>query len=198
MANVPMDRRKRRLLLRATTAVGSAGVVAAALPFVYSMSPSERARAAGAPIDIDVSKIDPGTMATYEWRSQPVWVLRRTPQMLKTLGAHDGRLADPNSELSQQPPSCKNPHRSIKPEILITLGVCTHLSCSPKLRTEVGAVAGVDADWPGGFFCPCHGSKFDLAARVFEGVPAPTNLVVPPHEYLSDSVLVVGRTKESA
>ncbi len=186
-----IDAGKRRFLIGATSVVGGIGGVAAAYPFVMSMFPSERARAAGAPVEQDIAKIEPGQQITLEWRGRVVWVINRTKQMLETLPKLDARLADPNSDVPQQPPYCKNEHRSIKPEYLIMVGICTHLGCSPTYRPEV-APGDLGADWLGGFFCPCHQSKFDLAGRVYKGVPAPTNLVVPPHKYLSDTMIVVG------
>jgi ubiquinol-cytochrome c reductase iron-sulfur subunit len=186
-----IDAGKRRFLIGATSVVGGIGGVAAAYPFVMSMFPSERARAAGAPVEQDIAKIEPGQQITLEWRGKVVWVINRTKAMLETLPKLDARLADPNSEVPQQPPYCKNEHRSIKPEYLIMVGICTHLGCSPTYRPEV-APGDLGADWLGGFFCPCHQSKFDLAGRVYKGVPAPTNLVVPPHKYLSDTMIVVG------
>jgi ubiquinol-cytochrome c reductase iron-sulfur subunit len=186
-----IDEGKRRFLIGATSVVGGIGGVAAAYPFVMSMFPSERARAAGAPIEQDIAKLEPGQQITLEWRGKVVWVINRTKPMLESLPKLDARVADPNSEVPQQPPYCKNEHRSIKPEYLVMVGICTHLGCSPTYRPEV-APGDLGPDWLGGFFCPCHQSKFDLAGRVYKGVPAPTNLVVPPHKYLSDTVIVVG------
>lgn len=186
----------RRRLIITTAAIGGVGVVAAALPFVYSWNPSAKARAAGASVTADISQIEIGQRLVVEWRGKPVWVVRRTPAMLAGLSKHDGDLKDPSSsEESQQPDYARNPTRSIKPEFLILTGICTHLGCSPNFRPEVGA-ADLGSSWPGGFFCPCHGSRFDLAGRVFNGVPAPTNLVVPPHMYLSAGVIVIGSDKE--
>jgi ubiquinol-cytochrome c reductase iron-sulfur subunit len=186
-----VDARKRKFLIAATSAVGGVAAAAVAVPLVMSMMPSARARAAGAPVEVDISKVEPGMLLTVEWRGKPVWIVNRTPEMLTLLGKHDAKLADPNSDLPQQPDYCKNPTRSIKPEYLVAVGICTHLGCSPTYRREIGA-ADLGADWTGGFFCPCHGSTFDLAARVFKGVPAPTNLVIPPHQYLSDAKLLIG------
>jgi len=182
---------KRRLLIAATTAAGGAAVVGAGAPFVLSLMPSERAKAAGAPVEVDISAIQPGMMITVEWQGKPVWIVRRTSEMLDLLGKHDDRLVDPKSSIAQQPEYCKNPYRSIKPEYLVVLGVCTHLGCSPTFRPEV-APADLGTNWPGGWFCPCHGSRFDLAARVYKGVPAPTNLIIPPHKYLSNGRLLIG------
>lgn len=186
-----VDVGKRRFLIGATTVVGGIGGIAAATPFVLSLFPSERAKAAGAPVEQDIAKMEPGQQISLEWRGRVVWVINRTKEMLATLPKMDPRLSDPNSEVAQQPPYCKNEHRSIKPENLILVGICTHLGCSPTYRPEV-APPDLGADWLGGFFCPCHQSKFDLAGRVFKGVPAPTNLVVPPHKYLTETKIVVG------
>lgn len=177
-----VDANKRRFLIGATSVVGGIGALAAATPFVMSFFPSERAKAAGAPIEVDVSKIEVGQKIDVEWRGKVVWLINRTQAMLDTLPKMDARLADPNSNVPQQPPYCKNEHRSIKPPMFIAVGICTHLGCSPTFRKDV-APADLGPDWLGGFFCPCHQSKFDLAGRVFNGVPAPTNLVIPPHRY---------------
>jgi ubiquinol-cytochrome c reductase iron-sulfur subunit len=189
--------RKRRMLLLATSMTGTVGGVIAAAPFVMSMAPSARARAAGAPVEVDLSRVEPGMMVTVEWRGQPVWILHRTPPMLQTLPAVVDKLTDPASRMPMQPEYAKNAVRSIKPEYLVLVGICTHLGCSPTPKLQVGEASGLGADWSGGFFCPCHGSKFDLAGRVYKGVPAPSNLKVPPHTYLSDTRLVVGADKEA-
>ncbi|MBI3899159.1 MAG: ubiquinol-cytochrome c reductase iron-sulfur subunit [Gammaproteobacteria bacterium] len=187
-----VDPRRRRLLV-ATTGLGLVGAAFAATPFVKSMLPSARARAAGAPVEVDISKLESGQLITVEWRGKPVWIVRRTPEMLESLKQDEGILADPQSTVvSQQPAYAKNPGRSIKPEVLVLVGICTHLGCSPDKRLTAGATSGLGDNWPGGFFCPCHGSKFDLAGRVFKNVPAPTNLVVPQHSYLSDSRVLIG------
>lgn len=197
MANQPVDQGKRRFLVAATTVVGGTAAAAVAVPFVSSMMPSERAKAAGAPVQIDISKVEPGAMITEEWRGKPVWIINRTPEMLANLSKHDDRLTDPNCEVvTQQPVYCNNESRSIKPNLMVLVGICTHLGCSPSPKLQSNGDMG--ADWPGGFFCPCHGSKFDLAGRVFNGSPAPINLVVPPHKYLSDTVLVVGEDEKGA
>lgn len=189
---------RRRFLLATTSVAGVVAGVGVATPFLRSMMPSERAKAAGAPIDIDISKLELGMLLTAEWRGKPVWVLKRTPEMLDNLKKLNDQLADPDSQRDQQPPYAKNLTRSIKPETLVVLGVCTHLGCSPVYRKDI-APADLGPDWLGGFFCPCHGSKFDLAGRVYKNVPAPTNLVVPPYAYLSDNRLLVGSdSKESA
>lgn len=183
---------RRRLLIGATAAVGAVGVAGVAVPFVKSWNPSAKAKAAGAPVVADISQIEPGQRAVFEWRGKPVWVVRRTPEMIKALPSLDEQLSDPGSEVeSQQPSYAQNATRSIKPEFLVLTGICTHLGCSPLFRPEVAA-ADLGSDWVGGFFCPCHGSRFDLAGRVFSGVPAPTNLVVPPYRYETDSVIVIG------
>jgi ubiquinol-cytochrome c reductase iron-sulfur subunit len=186
-----VDTRKRKFLIAATSAIGGVAAAGVAVPLVMSMMPSARAKAAGAPVEVDISKVEPGMLLTVEWRGKPVWIVNRTKEMLDLLGKHDDRLVDPTSEQPQQPAYCKNPTRSIKPEYLVAVGICTHLGCSPTYRKEVGA-ADLGADWPGGFFCPCHGSRFDLAARVFKNVPAPINLVIPPYQYLSDAKLLIG------
>ena len=184
-------------MLGATTAVGAAGVIASAVPFAMSFWPSERAKAAGAPVEIDISKLEPGQKINAEWRGKVVWVLNRTKEMLANLPKLDPRLADPNSKVDQQPPYAKNEFRSLKPEILVAVGICTHLGCSPIFRPEI-APGDLGADWLGGFFCPCHQSKFDLAGRVYKGVPAPTNLVIPPYRFLSDTKIVIGEDSKAA
>jgi ubiquinol-cytochrome c reductase iron-sulfur subunit len=186
-----VDTGKRKFLIAATSAVGGVAAAGVAIPLVMSMLPSARAKAAGAPVEVDISKIEPGMLLTVEWRGKPVWIVNRTQEMLDMLPKHDAQLADPKSEMPQQPEYCKNATRSIKPEYLVAVGICTHLGCSPTFRKDVGA-ADLGSDWPGGFFCPCHGSRFDLAARVFSGVPAPTNLVIPPHQYLGDAKILIG------
>lgn len=189
---------KRRFLVAVSSAVGGVAVIGAALPFVFSMSPSARALAAGAPVEVDLSKIEPGMKVDVEWRGKPVWVVHRTPEMLALLPKHEDMLTDPKSEnTAQQPDYCRNPTRSIKPEYFVVIGICTHLGCSPTYRPDIGA-ADLGADWPGGWFCPCHGSRFDMAARVFSGSPAPTNLVVPPHRYLSETKVLIGEDQGSA
>lgn len=188
---------RRKFLVAATSVAGGIAGAAIATPFLLSMMPSERAKAAGAPVEVDISKLEPGMLMMVEWRGRVVWVLNRTPEMLETLVKLDDQLADPNSEKNQQPEYAKNRTRSIKPEILVTEGICTHLGCSPVFRKDV-APADLGPDWLGGFFCPCHGSKFDLAGRVYKSVPAPTNMVVPPHVYLSDSRLLIGSESEGS
>ena len=194
----PKDESRRKLLVAATGTVGAAGLAAASIPFVVSMMPSERARAGSAPVDADFTRLGPGEQVTFEWRGKPVWVLRRTPAMLNALEspALRAKLADPDSQVtSQQPLYARNGFRSIKPEYLVLVPICTHLGCVPTFRPDAAA-ADLGAEWPGGYFCPCHGSKFDFAGRVYRGVPAPTNLVVPPHRYLSDTAVRIGEHPE--
>jgi len=185
----------RRHLVVATSVVGGAAGVGAAVPFVGSMLPSERAKAAGAPVEVDLSKIAPGELAVIEWRGKPVWVIRRTQEMLESLKAVTPRLTDPGSKSSKQPKYAENEFRSAKPEVMVMEGVCTHLGCSPQLKAA-DAKAEMGGDWAGGFYCPCHGSKFDYAGRVFRGAPAPTNLEVPPYTFVSDATLVIGEDPE--
>lgn len=190
-----VDLEKRQFLTVATAAVGAVGVGAAAVPFVGSMLPSERAKAAGAPVEVNISDIAPGEIKTAEWRGQPVWIIHRTEEMTAELPKHNDQLTDPKCEVtSQQPEYCQNQDRSIKPNIGVVVGICTHLGCSPTAKLKAGGDMG--DSWPGGFYCPCHGSKFDLAGRVFKGSPAPTNLVVPPHSYADDNTLVIGVATE--
>jgi ubiquinol-cytochrome c reductase iron-sulfur subunit len=192
------NKEKRRFLIGATSVVAGVGAIAVATPFVMSLWPSERAKAAGAPIEVDTGKIEPGMKINVKWRGKPIWLLNRTAAMLATLPKMDDRVADPKSSVPHQPPYCKNETRSIKPNLWVAIGICTHLGCSPTFRPEV-APADLGPEWLGGFFCPCHQSKFDLAGRVFKGVPAPTNLVIPPYKYLSDTLVVIGEdTKGSA
>lgn len=195
--NDKVDRSKRRFLIAATSAVGGVAAVAVATPFVASMLPSARAKAAGAPVEFDISKVEPGMLVTAQWRGKPVWIVNRTKEMLNLLGNHDGHLRDPESKESDQPVYCKNATRSIKPEYLVAIGICTHLGCVPSYRPEVGP-ADLGADWPGGFLCPCHGSRYDLAARVYKDVPAPLNLPIPPHKYLTDTKLLIGEDGKGA
>ena len=198
MSEEGVNPRRRRLLV-ITSGLGLVGTAFAATPFVLSMMPSARAKAAGAPVEVDISKVEPGQLLTVEWRGKPVWILRRTPEMLKTLKEDENFLADPKSSVdSQQPAYAQNVTRSIKSEYLVLVGICTHLGCSPAQRLEAGAVSGLGDDWPGGFFCPCHGSKFDLSGRVYKNVPAPTNLEVPPHTYMSDTRIIIGVDQKGA
>jgi ubiquinol-cytochrome c reductase iron-sulfur subunit len=189
---------RRRFLTAATSAVGVAGVVGVAVPFLGSWNPSAKARAAGAPVKADISKLEPGQMVVVEWRGKPVYVLRRTETQVTDLDRLNAKLKDPESEISSQPAYIEGTARSLRPEILVIEGLCTHLGCAPKFRPEVGAADLGGDEWLGGFFCPCHGSKFDLAGRVYSGVPASTNLVVPPYSFESDNVLVIGVDAEAA
>jgi len=193
-----VDEKRRRLLLIATSAAGGAVTAGVAVPFLASWFPSARALAAGAPTEVDISKIEPGQQITVEWRGKPVWILKRTPEMLAALTTHDALLADPQSKDAEQPEYAKGPERSIKPDLFVAEGVCTHLGCSPTLKKEIGAASDMGADWPGGYYCPCHNSRFDLAARVFKGSPAPKNLRIPPHRYASDAVVVIGEDAKGA
>lgn len=186
-----VDEKKRRLLVTGASVVGGAGAVALVVPFVSSMSPSAKAKAAGAPVEADISKLAPGQLVVVEWRGKPVWVVNRTEETLAALEGNRDRLSDPDSEKPQQPEYAKNINRSINPKYMIMIGICTHLGCSPTYRPEL-APADLGPDWTGGFFCPCHGSKFDFSGRVYSGVPAPTNLEVPPHAYLTDTRLIIG------
>lgn len=187
----------RRRLLVATSVAGGVAGVAAVVPFVSTFAPSERAKSAGAPVEVDVSKLAPGEMMTVEWRGKPVWIIHRTKEMLDDLAKLGARLSDPKSERNMQPAYAKNEHRSIKPEYLVAIGICTHLGCSPTYRPDV-APEDLGPAWKGGFFCPCHGSRFDLAGRVYKGVPAPTNLVIPIHTYLNDTTILVGQDQGAA
>jgi ubiquinol-cytochrome c reductase iron-sulfur subunit len=193
-----VDLGRRRFLTATATVVGGVGVAFVAVPFLSSWSPSERAQAAGAPVEADVSKLEEGALMTVEWRGRPVWLLKRSQRMLDDLPGLKDQLRDPDSaEVAQQPPYARNIHRSIQPELLVLIGICTHLGCSPTFRPEI-APADLGPNWRGGFFCPCHGSGFDLAGRVFRGVPAPLNMEVPSHRFLSDSRVLIGVDPESA
>lgn len=193
-----VDLGRRRFLTATATVVGGVGAAFVAVPFLKSWSPSERALAAGAPVEADISKLEEGALMTVEWRGKPVWVLKRTEKMLTELPTLNNQLLDPRSEMaSQQPKYAQNVNRSINPQILILVGICTHLGCSPTFRPDV-APADLGADWKGGFFCPCHGSRFDLAGRVYKNVPAPSNLEVPSYRYLSDSRVLIGVDPETA
>ena len=199
MSNDGVNNSRRRVLTAMTSAVGAVGVVGAAVPFVGSWNPSAKAKAAGAPVEFNLSKLALGEMVTVEWRGKPVYIVRRTPEALADLDKVevDGLLRDPDSEKSIQPEYVKNKHRAIKEEYVILLGLCTHLGCAPTYRPEVGAEDLGGAEWLGGFFCRCHGSKYDLAGRVFQGVPAPTNLEIPPYKYISDDVIIIGLDQEA-
>jgi ubiquinol-cytochrome c reductase iron-sulfur subunit len=190
-ADEGIDDSRRSFLLVATVAAGVTGAAFTAVPFISSWAPSERARALGAPTEFDLSKLEPGQMTSVIWRKQPVYIVHRTPQMVESLGGHDARLKDPKSEDSDQPAYAANTLRSRNPEYLVLIGTCTHLGCLPKARFDAGS-AELGADWPGGFACPCHGSRFDLAGRVFEGSPASVNLRVPPYAFVGQHKLVIG------
>ena len=197
MADREVDERKRGFLVAATSVVGGVVAGATAVPFVGSMLPSERAKAAGAPVEVDISQLAAGDMMRVEWRGKPVWIVRRTKEMLDTLTKLENAVADPQSAKGQQPDYAKNPHRSVKPEYLVVVGVCTHLGCSPIAKFTPGAEP-FEANWQGGFYCPCHGSLFDLAGRVYRNKPAPDNLEVPPYKFLSDAKIVIGVDSEGA
>ncbi len=183
---------RRRVLTAVTSAVGAIGAIGAAVPFVGSWNPSDRAKAAGAPVEVNIGKIEPGQMVTFEWRGKPVYVVRRTKEVLDSLATNEALLRDPSSEKSVQPSYVDAKYRSQKPEFLVLLGLCTHLGCAPGFEPRVGSVQISGATWQGGFFCKCHGSTYDLAGRVFQGVPAPLNLEVPPHRYVGDTVIIIG------
>jgi len=187
-----VDVGRRRFLTAATTVLGGVGAAFALVPFLGAWKPSAKAQAAGAPVEIDISRLEESAQMTVEWRGKPVWVVRRTKAMIDELNNLTSRLRDPDSNESLQPADAKNVWRSIKPEYFVAIGICTHLGCVPTYRPDIG---GVSADWPGGFYCPCHGSSYDLAGRVYKGVPAPLNLEIPPYEYLSDTVLLIGANK---
>ncbi len=195
MSNKSVDMGRRRFLTATTSVIGAVGVAFATVPFVGSWRPSAKAQAAGAPVEVDVSKLEEGQQMTVEWRSKPVWIVRRSQQVIDELPLLKSRLRDPDSQVDAQPEYARNIYRSIKPEYFVAVGLCTHLGCVPTYRPDPGTVA---VDWPGGFYCPCHGSEFDMAGRVFKGVPAPENLVVPPYKYLSDTVLLIGEDGDIA
>ena len=192
-----VDTSKRQFLTSALSVVGAVGAGYLAVPFLSQMQPSAKAMAAGAPVEIDLSKMETGQLIRAAWRGKPVWVLNRTPEVISTLSTLDSQLADPLSNESIQPEYSKNALRSIKPEIFVAIGLCTHLGCSPTFRPEI-APSDLGSDWKGGFFCPCHGSWFDLAGRVYRGVPAPTNLEVPPYRYITDTLIIIGEDTEGA
>ena len=195
MNNEGVDTSKRQFLTSALTVVGAVGTGYLAVPFLSQMMPSSKAMAAGAPVDVDISKIESGQLIRVAWRGKPVWILNRPPEMLKTLENVVGELEDVSSSKSTQPESSKNSVRSMKPEIFVAIGLCTHLGCSPTFRPEL-APPDLGNDWEGGFFCPCHGSKFDLAGRVYSGMPAPTNLEIPPYRYVTDTQIIIGEDSE--
>tara|TARA_B100000900_G_scaffold194030_1_gene164120 strand:- start:747 stop:1373 length:627 start_codon:yes stop_codon:yes gene_type:complete len=192
------DQTRRRFLTAATSGVSAVGIVGVAVPFLGSWNPSEKAKAAGAPVKADISKIEPGQMVVVEWRGKPVYVLRRTPDQIADLSELDDNLKDPESSSSDQPAYISGTPRSLNDEYFVVVGLCTHLGCAPKFRPEVGAADLGGASWRGGFFCPCHGSKFDLAGRVYKGVPAADNLIIPPYSFEGDNVLVIGVDAEVA
>lgn len=184
-----IDQHRRRFLISATTVLGGVGAAFTAVPFLSAWWPTAKAQAAGAPIEVDVSHLELGQQLVVEWRGKPVWIIRRSPAVLARLASNNSRLRDPQSLAEQQPNYAKNPYRSINPAYLVLIGVCTHLGCSPKYHPKEGEL---NAAWPGGFYCPCHGSTFDLAGRVFQGVPAPLNLPVPPYYFSNDKTIVIG------
>ncbi len=192
-----VNKTRRRVLVAATSVVGAVGAGFALVPFIGSMNPSAKARAAGAPVEADISQLEPGAILRIKWRGKPVWVVSRTPEMLEALPTLDVQLVDPGSLVPQQPEYCTNATRSIKKEFFVVIGICTHLGCSPTFRPEF-APDDLGGQWRGGFFCPCHGSRFDLAGRVFKGVPAPTNLVIPVHTYINDTTILVGEDRGAA
>lgn len=198
MSDTPVDTSKRTWLI-ASTCAGAAGAAFTAVPFVSSFQPSERARAAGAPVEVDISAVKPGEKITVEWRGKPVWIIRRTPEMLATLKKTDALVADPNSERAAYPTPeyAKNEARSRKPDVFVAVGICTHLGCSPTDKLQPGPQPSLPDDWQGGFLCPCHGSTFDLAGRVFKNKPAPDNLEIPPYEFLSDTRLIIGQDEKT-
>lgn len=197
MSNAPVDNGRRRFLTVSTCVVGGVGAVGVAVPFIASWQPSARAKAAGADVEVDISKLEPGQLMRVEWRSKPVWIVRRTREVLDALGGHEDQLRDPDSIEPQQPEFAANQYRSLKEEYLILVGVCTHLGCSPQ-HLKDGAFEEFVEGVPEGFFCPCHGSKFDMAGRVFESVPAPTNLMVPPYYFIDDNRVLIGSEGEVA
>lgn len=198
MSDNAVDQGKRTWLI-ATGCAGAVGGAATAVPFVSTFAPSERAKAAGAAVEADISALKPGEKMTVEWRGKPVWIVRRTPEQLAALAALDGQLADPKSERKAypMPEYANNPARSIKPEVLVVVGICPHLGCSPSDKFAAGPQTSLPDDWKGGFLCPCHGSTFDMAGRVFKNKPSPDNLEVPPHMYLSDAKLLIGEDKKA-
>jgi ubiquinol-cytochrome c reductase iron-sulfur subunit len=201
MSEQNINNGRRRMLTLATSAVGAVGVGFAVTPFILSMTPSARAKAAGAPVEVDFSKLEEGVLLTVEWQGKPVWIVKRSDAMMEKLTTITDLLSDPNSEVeSQQPAYAQNPPRSqeVHPNISVMVGICTHLGCSPLEKFAVGPASDMGDDWPGGFFCPCHGSKFDMAGRVYKNVPAPTNLPVPPYRFLSETQVIVGENPEEA
>ena len=199
MSDQTVDKSRRNWLI-ATSVAGGVGGAAVAIPLVSTFAPSEKAKAAGAPVEVDLTGMQPGEMRTVEWRGKPVWVVRRTPEQIESLKKTEGELADPKSERNPKdltPEYARNQHRSIKPEYLVAVGICSHLGCSPITKFQVGAQPSLPDNWEGGFLCPCHGSTFDMAGRVFKNKPAPDNLEIPPHMYLSDTKILVGKDKKA-
>jgi ubiquinol-cytochrome c reductase iron-sulfur subunit len=196
MSEKKIDNTRRNLIVATTVVAGAAGA-GVAIPFVWSFWPSERAKAAGAPVEADISNLAPGELQVVEWRGKPVWIMRRTKEMLEAIAKADDKVTDPKSEVAVQPDYAKNENRSRKPELMVLVGICSHLGCSPQQKSAE-AKGEMGADWAGGFLCPCHGSKFDLAGRVYKGSPAPINLEVPPYDYLSDTKLIIGEERKGA
>ena len=196
MENTNIDQSRRRFLTTAATVVGGVGAVAASVPFVSNMSPSAKTKAIGAPVEVDIGNLEPGGRLVQKWQGKPVWILRRTKEMLKDISSLDSVVSDPKSDESAQPEYAKNQFRALKEEFLVVIGICTHLGCSPSFVLK-GEGASISVDWKGGFFCPCHGSRFDLAGRVFKGVPAPRNLVIPPYKFISPTRLLIGDDSEA-
>lgn len=197
MSDYTVDLKKRRFLTATTSVIGAIGVVGVAVPFLSALAPSEQAKAAGAPVDVDISKLEPGQLVRVLWRKKPVWIFRRSKAELKNMATLDSQLADPHSTDSKQESYTQNPSRSIKPEIAVIIGLCTHLGCSPTYRPEI-APADLGTSWKGGFYCPCHGSRFDLAGRVYKGVPAPINLPIPPYYFSSNNLIRIGVSPQEA
>lgn len=195
--NNTIDTGKRRFLTATASVVGGAGAAVVALPFIFSMLPSAKAQAAGAPVEVDISKLEMGQLLTVEWRGQPVWIYRRSAEILENIVTLDDSVQDPQSLLPQQPKYATNEARSIRAELMVVVGICTHLGCSPTYRPEL-APADLGPEWKGGFFCPCHGSRYDLAGRVYKNMPAPKNLVVPPYRFLSDNSVKIGEDPQGA
>jgi ubiquinol-cytochrome c reductase iron-sulfur subunit len=195
MSDDRVDLQRRRFLTGATTVLGGVGALYAVFPFLSAWQPSAKAQAAGAPIDVDISKLAVGQQLTVQWRGKPVWIIHRSKEMVEKLPSLDNELRDPSSNEAEQPNYIKGVNRALKPEYFIAVGLCTHLGCIPTYRPDIG---GVTANWPGGFYCPCHGSLYDLAGRVYKGVPAPSNLVIPPYHYVSDSVVRIGEDPKAA
>jgi ubiquinol-cytochrome c reductase iron-sulfur subunit len=197
MENQNVDKSRRRFLTAAATVVGGSGAVAVAVPFVATMTPSAKTKAIGAPVEVDISELQPGERIIQKWRGKPVWILRRTKEMLADIESQNTEVSDPGSDSSAQPDYAQNEFRALNEEYLVVIGICTHLGCSPNYVTK-DSESPPASDWKGGFFCPCHGSRFDLAGRVYKGVPAPNNLVVPPYKFLTPTTLLIGEDSEVA